>query len=157
METKLLREHMRRVYRLCCKHNVPYKDVRKGKIIGALSGYWGLDVIEYLFHEVGHAMTLGQPFTRLPQDLPKWIDQKLDRMSPPTRNALEVDTSVVTFYAGYQLGLWEDVDPFQESCRRNLCTITDFMEFRVLWARHWGQEHLVQQGQALASWFQGQG
>ncbi len=76
--------------------------------------------LEFLFHEVSHWLTLGNPIEKVPRRLSVKIDTVLSKIPSASTDSLEIDTALVTFLAGYQLGLWIDPSPIVKSCRRNL-------------------------------------
>lgn len=75
---------------------------------------------EYLMHEVAHWMTLGRELTKLPRRLSTHTAEAFRRIPTASQNSLELDTTLITYLAGYALGLWDDPGPIIDSCRRNL-------------------------------------
>lgn len=70
------------------------------------TGTSSLHRVEYLMHEIAHALTLG--LDPIPEDRPlhQAISDQLDKISVSSRDSLEIDTSYVVWGAGKQLGLW---------------------------------------------------
>ncbi len=76
--------------------------------------------LEYLLHEVAHWIVLGNSIAKLPRRLSQKINQQFTTIPRESSDSLEIDTALVTFLAGYKLGLWTDPSPIVRACRRNL-------------------------------------
>lgn len=133
------------------RHGVPQKDV-----LGAYVGHLGK--IEFLLHEVAHWMTLGNDLAKkpVPRKLSDKVDRALQGMTPYSSNALEIDTAIVTYLAGYSLGLWSDPGPIAHSCKRNLRDALKTSEddvYRMMVTR-WNESYLLYNDMAhdLAAW-----
>jgi hypothetical protein len=96
--------------------------MRKHKVFqkGVGAYYAPLRDIEFLLHEVAHWLTLGGSIDRVPSRLSHKIGEHFERIPAPSANTLEIDTAMVTYLAGWQLGYWTDPGPIVNSCRRNL-------------------------------------
>lgn len=79
--------------------------------------------IEFLLHEVAHWLTLGGDSTKVPRHLSRRVGEHFERIPRLSANSLEIDTAIVTFFAGWALGYWTNPKPIVESCRRNLQNI----------------------------------
>jgi len=115
--------------------------------------------IEFLFHEVGHWVTLGHAIDKLPRKLSNRINEAFRNIAPRTANNLEIDASFVTYLAGYLLGLWQDCGPIAKSCVRNLNGIQAFEPsqyvveaFELRWKVTAERRIYVQQATAVAKW-----
>lgn len=95
--------------------------VLKGDLYGAYTGICpDLGLVEYVMHELAHALTLGRTLSEIPDGLNDWIDATLDGMPSYTSDVIEIDTSAVVYLAGVELGLWADSKAIAYSTRRNL-------------------------------------
>lgn len=140
-----------RVLQLTRWYGVPQKDV-----LGAYGGPLGK--IEFLLHEVAHWVTLGNDLAKkaVPRKLSDKVDRALQGMTPYSSNALEIDTAIVTYLAGYLLGLWDDPGPIALSCKRNLRDALKTSEddvYQMMVAR-WNESYLLYNDMAhdLALW-----
>jgi hypothetical protein len=88
--------------------------------IGALPEKHPLCALEYLIHEVAHAVTLGEVLDEL-EDLETSTFRRFGVIERATGDALEIDATVVAFLAGKNLGLWgsRDLRHFVRSCSNN--------------------------------------
>jgi hypothetical protein len=109
--------HPRVANRVTClirKHGVFQRDVT-----GAYDSQ-PLRSLEFLLHEVAHWVVLGQDIHKVPTRLSRRVSDTFENIPAVSSDSLEIDTSLVAFLAGYQLGLWTDPTPIVRSCRRNL-------------------------------------
>lgn len=123
-----------RVERLTRQHGVHKKNV-----MGAYDTQ-PLRSQEFLLHEVAHWLVLGHPIEKLPRRLSAKIDETFRGIPSPSSDSLEIDTALVTFLAGYQLGLWTDPGPIARSCRRNLkgpLALGDDSEVMIRFRKRW--------------------
>jgi hypothetical protein len=100
-------------------HLTRYHGVAQKNVTGAYDTS-PLRELEFLFHEVAHWLVLGNSHERLPRRLSAKIEARMRPIPPASSNSLEIDASMVTFLAGFKLGLWVDPRPIVRSCRRNL-------------------------------------
>jgi len=121
-----------------------------------------LMTLEYVLHEVAHYLTLGFDVDDLPEDLSTCTEKILNRIPDHSADALELDTTAVTYFAGCGLGLWrwhwsepkdDALEAFAKTCKdsmRNTWSVTDILdglEERI-------QNKMVQHmGERLACWF----
>lgn len=81
--------------------------------------------VEYTMHELAHVLTLGSNVFP-PDHLSTHINDRLGNLALHTRDSLEIDTNVVVWKAGAQLGLWgnglesDEARMIASSCARNL-------------------------------------
>ncbi len=140
-----------RVLELTRKHGVAQKNV-----MGAYTSRPSRQV-EFLLHEVAHWTTLGHSLKKLPRRLSKQIGDRFNNMSPTVANALEIDTSMVTYLAGRLLGYWDDPGPIVSSCRRNLSGIISLGDDDVVYkafVKLWQEKRSLYEVRAieLAHW-----
>lgn len=76
--------------------------------------------VEFLLHEVAHWLVLGNAISKVPRRLSKRIGDLFDQIPVKSANCLEIDTALVTYLAGYLLGLWTDPGKIAHSCAKNL-------------------------------------
>lgn len=125
----------RRALFLIRRHGVAQKDV-----LGAYSAS-PLRQTEFLLHEVAHWLTLGGSVDKVPTKLSNRMGAAFKDMPKLSANSLELDTSLVTYLAGFMMGLWSDPGPIARSCTRNLQGLmslgpTDptLKEFQLRWS-----------------------
>lgn len=99
-----------------------------------------LMTLEYFLHEVAHYLTLGFGLDDLPFDLSSCTERILNRIPDHSADALELDTSAVTYFAGCTLGLWgwywaepkdDALEAFAKTCKesmRNTWTVADILK-----------------------------
>jgi len=145
----------RRVLRLTRKYGVAQRDV-----LGAYT-VRPLRQVEFLLHEVSHWLTLGHNIKKVPRRLSSRIGEQFQSIGDPSANALEIDASLVTYLAGWLLGLWTDPMPIVKSCRRNLKGIISLesnrdndvlKEFVKRWREH--SNDYETKAKTLARWLQ---
>jgi len=116
--------------------------------------------IEFLLHEVGHWLTLGEDMKKVPRRLSNLIGRRFEGLSPIVSDELEIDTSMVTYLAGWALDYWTDPGPIVSSCRRNLNGLLSlrreaddavYKMFESRWAQH--RKKYEQMAVSLARWF----
>src|SRR4051812_41340217 len=90
-----------------------------------------LMTLEYFLHEVAHYLTLGFDLDEIPEDLSSYVERILNRIPDHSADALEMDTSAVTYFAGCSLGLWrwygsepkdDALEAFAKTCKDTLRT-----------------------------------
>lgn len=117
------------------KHNVPKM---MGPFTHGTCADPELDCIETFLHEVSHWVCGGNALEKLPTRLTKQVEVRMRTLSKASANAMELDTSLVTFLVLRELGLWDNLEIFARSCSKNLqgYTPSDEVEksFRTLFA-----------------------
>jgi hypothetical protein len=116
--------------------------------------------LEFLLHEGAHWIVLGNLVRTVPRRLSQEITSVMARIPAVSSDSLEIDTSFVTFLAGYQLGMWTDPSPIARSCRRNLKGPAALgndseilKEFQTRWERYGSRVDLERLARSLALWF----
>jgi hypothetical protein len=155
--------------RRCAQLGVDVSSVLDGIIVGS---YYGkpLNVVEYCLHEVSHLVTFGYSTDDFPKvkdlyngSLTEQIGHRFNQLSKPVSDALEIDTSIVTYEAGKVLGLWNDHNKILNSCLKNLSLDMLPSESRVHVQSLFDQQAYPQnqynmrarQGAQVARWFVG--
>jgi hypothetical protein len=107
---------------------IKYAELASGTFSGAYHAKpW--DLTEYTMHEAAHLLTLGHTTAEFPRlrlyarartSLTGEITERMQGISETVADALEIDTAVVTYLAGYALNFWDDPDPIIVGCTKNL-------------------------------------
>lgn len=133
------------------RHGVSRKDV-----MGAYDTQ-PLRSTEFLFHEVAHWTVLGNPIEKIPRRLSSKVDGLFRNIPSASSDSLEIDTALVTFVAGYMLGLWTDPSPIVKCCRRNLrgpMALGEDSDVLKCFRERWFSTHsYTNHARELALWF----
>jgi hypothetical protein len=142
-----------RVTHLTRQHGVFQKEVMGAYNTQPLRGS------EFLLHETAHWIGLGNSVDSIPRRLSRKVSDIFESIPVTSADSLEIDASMVTFLAGYQLGLWTDPNPIVRSCRRNLRGSMAFGDdsevlerFHQRWS-HFSSRSYRSLAKSLALWF----
>lgn len=144
---------------------VSVRFVTGGSVTGAYY-YEPLSLVEFCLHEAAHLITLGHEPSEFPKlrrhfgSLTEQVTERGYRLTKHVADALELDTAIITYFAGFRLGYWDDPEPIIKSCTRNMSHRLDYEGAGVRAAFEAAineslASHYRRKAELLAEWFGG--